>query len=498
MKKIKIILIALWVSATATAQVTKPVIVFEDTSSSYIVPGMFTEVDGQIEMITIVRGFGLGYVVMDTSFKVLQEYIKPNYEWALMLDAHKLPDDGYWISGYKYSILPSGARSYNVTSLKLDVLGNLVWQSTLGDTSVMNFGGRSVIDKEGNIVVSGSNLSFKDGLTSISLTRFDSVGDVVAHDLYNRENLGTVESGDLRGMDVELLSNGNLAVLASINTASNLLLLFLIDQRGDTISTRKFGGMKDRAVNLASISNSHFYVLSRDNDPTNSRNVASQVWKFKNTGELIWENSYAYNDDKGVDQTVVPHKLRPTSDGGCVIIGTAFKEINPQDFSSSIHIAKFSPEGDMQWEWVIEDSAEVIPEDILQLEDGSYIANAVFEKYSPQGAFLARYNYYVRLSPDGTHVPTTTSVQEEAISLTVQVIPNPFTNLLEASFTLDQPGTYTARLYDLQGRVVQETTQQAVAGAQTVSMSTANLATGQYVLRIQAGDAMWSGKVVKR
>ncbi|MEM6263488.1 MAG: T9SS type A sorting domain-containing protein [Bacteroidota bacterium] len=493
MKYLQIVIILLLMSTAAFAQVTKPVILFEDTSSSYITAGFFTEVDGQIEMVTQVRGFGIGYVVMDTTFEVLQEYIKPNYASMGLEDAFKLNDGGYLVTGTKTTLLQR-SRSYNVSALRINASGDLVFQSILGDTTIRNFGGKSVIDQFGRVVVSGSSYKWGSGYTSISLTRFDSTGNLAAYDTYHYNNLNGVTSPSLHGMDIKELSDGNFVILASTNRMDDGLLVLFTTQQGDTLGTHLFGGKEDHAVNLATTSDGHFYVLSKDDDPNDYKKVASQVWKFTNMGELVWEKSYTYLDDQGINQNVVPLKLRTTSDGGCIVIGGA-KGIAPTETLSSIHVAKFSSEGDMQWEIAITDSANQYPKDVLQLQDGSYILNAVYEKVIPQG--LDIYNYYARLSPDGTHVATT-SVQDEVGSLTVQVSPNPFTNQVEASFTLDQPGTYTARLYDLQGRVVQETAQQAAAGAQTVRMNTSNLAAGQYVLRIQARDSMWSGKVVKR
>ena len=108
---------------------------------------------------------------------------------------------------------------------------------------------------------------------------------------------------------------------------------------------------------------------------------------------------------------------------------------------------------------------------------------------------LARYGaslIYYRLRQvdlDGTAVysPVRTLAPDALWSLSAY--PNPFSTTLTATLTTPEAGPATLVLYDLMGRVVLRQQVAATAGSQLIDLQPiADIATGQYVLRVQQGS----------
>lgn len=78
----------------------------------------------------------------------------------------------------------------------------------------------------------------------------------------------------------------------------------------------------------------------------------------------------------------------------------------------------------------------------------------------------------------------------------VQVYPNPVNDLLTINFTLPQSQTLVAAIYDVTGKLVQQTTFQSVVGNNQLSLPTASLNNGLYTLRITGTGVLANAKIV--
>ena len=69
----------------------------------------------------------------------------------------------------------------------------------------------------------------------------------------------------------------------------------------------------------------------------------------------------------------------------------------------------------------------------------------------------------------------------------ISVFPNPFTSSTNIRFTSSESAKLTLKLYDAQGRLLQEQMLQAVAGDNVVTMNTA-VSKGAYLLKLEGGQ----------
>jgi len=75
--------------------------------------------------------------------------------------------------------------------------------------------------------------------------------------------------------------------------------------------------------------------------------------------------------------------------------------------------------------------------------------------------------------------------------------PNPFTNFTTLSYTLDKPSNTTISIYNHHGQLIEKIEQEQLKGEQRVQWNAEGLPSGMYYFRIQAGDQVGGGKMVK-
>ena len=82
---------------------------------------------------------------------------------------------------------------------------------------------------------------------------------------------------------------------------------------------------------------------------------------------------------------------------------------------------------------------------------------------------------------------STTSINELPAISEINVFPNPAKDIANISLQLSDAALVNVQVYDATGRMVTATQQQLNAGMQTIAVSTANLATGAYYVKVISG-----------
>jgi hypothetical protein len=82
----------------------------------------------------------------------------------------------------------------------------------------------------------------------------------------------------------------------------------------------------------------------------------------------------------------------------------------------------------------------------------------------------------------------------------IKMFPNPASEqvLVEFNLPVTETGFYTAKLYDIEGRLVKEIVRnQLKEGIARISFNTSHLNNGVYILKLEDGDkAIWQDKLV--
>ncbi len=94
-------------------------------------------------------------------------------------------------------------------------------------------------------------------------------------------------------------------------------------------------------------------------------------------------------------------------------------------------------------------------------------------------------------------VDLATDVKKPVLGNDLSVFPNPFGNELNISLSLNEGRNVSVELVDIAGRVVSSSNAGLLsAGSQSLSLNTAGVAPGIYLVRVKAGDQTFTRKVV--
>jgi len=91
----------------------------------------------------------------------------------------------------------------------------------------------------------------------------------------------------------------------------------------------------------------------------------------------------------------------------------------------------------------------------------------------------------------------TVELYSELNTIKVDLSPNPFHTNTTLTYTLDKPGNVQFTVYNLQSQVVFMMQEKQEKGEQHVQWNAEGLPAGMYYLRIQAGERLGSGEIIK-
>jgi len=89
------------------------------------------------------------------------------------------------------------------------------------------------------------------------------------------------------------------------------------------------------------------------------------------------------------------------------------------------------------------------------------------------------------------------SIQDRYMIEDCRVSPNPFTTSTTIFYTLSEPSPVTIRIFNSQGHFIEKLEQKQPKGEQQIQWNAEGLPAGMYYFRIQAGDKVGGGKMVK-
>jgi hypothetical protein len=92
----------------------------------------------------------------------------------------------------------------------------------------------------------------------------------------------------------------------------------------------------------------------------------------------------------------------------------------------------------------------------------------------------------------------TVAVTPNATTKSIRIFPNPVRETLFVQVTSTKTEKLTLQVIDLQGKLLQQQTQQVTAGTTSLSFNTAALAKGNYVLVVKGSAAIQQKQFVKQ
>ena len=443
-------------------------------------------------------------------------------------------DGGYIVAGFTYG------ASQDIYLIKTDAVGDTLWTNCIrGDGSddakcVQELPG-------GGYVVVGNTQAPGIFGCDIYLVETDAVGDTVWTRRYgDSEGMGT---GTNNGNCVERTSDGGYIVAGWSQFQGPYnedLWLIKTDADGDSLWSRFFGGSAfDMAYTVEQTSDDGYIAVGYTRS-SGAGNEDVYLVRTDALGSLEWEKTYGgTGSDYG-------RCVRQTSDGGYIITGytTSFGA-----GGFDIYLIRTDALGNALWTRTYGGGNDDISYSLQVTADEGYIISAKTTSFGAGGndAYLIRTDaagdtlwtrtyggtgtdkgYYVQVTPDGDYIMTgeTTSygggdydvllvkvgdegtgVDDDQPILTrpcalSQNYPNPFNPSTVISYDLLRASDVGMNIYDLSGRRVKT----LVSGIQGAGVHKViwdgrsdegdDVASGVYVVRLEAGGASATDKVV--
>ena len=361
----------------------------------------------------------------------------PNIQWQSVIggsnderftNLQQTADGGYILAGQSISNI-SGNKienclgSYDYWVLKLDEIGNIIWQNTIGGEGSDYLWSIDQTSDGGYIIGGNSDSKISGDKTENSgddfdywVLKLDGVGNIQWQNTIGGaglDNLLNVQQTADGGYILGGYSDSN---ISGDKTEDNMggydYWIVKLDSAGNIQWQNTIGGNDaDNLYNLAMTTDGGYLLagkssssISGDKNENNLGDFDYWVVKLDAGGNIQWQNTIGGN---ALD---TPYSLQQTSDGGCIIGGYSRSGISGNKTEDALGnydywVVKLDATGAIQWQNTIGGNSGEGIQSLQQTTDGGYILGGSSESdisLDKTENNLGVYDYWViKLYADG-------------------------------------------------------------------------------------------------
>jgi len=432
--------------------------------------------DGGFVIAGYTTSFGAGQrdaflVKLDSLGNILWQ---KTYGTTLLEQAYSVKetyDGGLIISAFIY------AATANLFLIKTNQNGDTLWTKNIG-LSGNDFGTNiQLADDGGFLIVGYTDSNISNGDRDVWLLKLDSIGTV----LWQRTYGGTDAD---EGFKLLKLSNDNLLISGysqSFSGGDRDGWIVKTDSSGNFIWSKGFGsGSYDEFTAAAEDENRNLYLIG-----TTETSGDRDLWivKTDSGGNHLFTESY------GGSHWEWGHDIKKTNDGNFIVTG--FNQSNSSGLRQ-LWILKIDQQGDTLWTKLIRSTNGSEGYSVIQTQDNRYAVTGVASS-SGTGSDV----WVIRLKPEGTsgiedeifELPTTFSLKQN--------YPNPFNPGTVISYQLPVSGRVTLTVFDVLGNEVAVLVNELkTTGTYTIEFNVNGLASGVYVYQLRTHSFVETKKMI--
>ncbi len=353
----------------------------QTTDGGYIISGSTNSNDGD------VSGYHVGVPYLYGDVWILKIDSLGNIQWQKCFggsnndaatEIHQTFDGGFIVIGYTESNDGNVVGQHQVTVsdmwvLKLDALGNLIWQKCFGGTDT-DYGTSIKQTTEGGYILCGGTFSTNGdvkgnhGYNDGWLVKIDSAGLILWQKCFGGsggESINSIEQTKDKGYVICGYTGGsNDGDLTGITTYGNDdYWIVKTDSIGNILWQKVFGGsVDDEAFSIQQTSEGGYVIIGyAKSDSSTYGNVNNNhglydywVLKTDSVGNLLWQKCFGGSKyDNG-------YFIQQTSDNGFIMCGISYSS----DGDLSIH---YGSNQDQDF-WVVKLMPDILPLSILSFK----------------------------------------------------------------------------------------------------------------------------------
>lgn len=392
--------------------------------------------------------------------------------------AKETRDGGLIVAGYAYDQF--GAESANFYLMKLDALGNFLWDNDYDFNNAGDAGTDACQTLNGGYIIVGTSIYY-----STSQGMYDWGANIVRTNSYGAEqnHILVDKPGDQHlNRVVPTADSGAIAV----GIAAGMYIV-KIDKYGDTTWTKEYGGVGE-GWSILQLADGGYVAFG---DRTFSAPEMKDFWliRLNSAGDILWTRRYRNAESDlgyGLDQT---------RDGGFIMAG----ELHPgADVDrTDLYIIRTNSNGDTLWTKTIGGERNEHAYCVKQASDGGYIIAGTTDFYGNDPDF-----YIVKLAADNA-----TGVTDDRESLPLSFTlganyPNPFNPLTTIEYSVPSRAHVSIEVFDVLGRKVRTLVDEPrSAGSHRVVWNGCDnagqpVSTGLYLYRLKADDLVQTRKMM--
>jgi len=439
-------------------------------------------------------------------------------------EVYQTADHGFIVFGTTRSVSNDTTDAWLV---RTDALGDTLWTRSYGG-NLWDSGVAFVPGSDGGYLLVLATNSFT-GNYDIHLIRIDEQGNTQWTKTYGGPQTDYAHS-------VTSTDDGGYMIIAhtqSYGMGSLDHYLLKVDQQGDSLWTRTYGGTGSDWGGSVQQTADGGYILAGDTHSFDDPDGDIWVIRTDDVGDTLWTRTFG---GSGSDRA---YSVIQTDDGGYIVAGQthALSADHVNGFAM-----KLDPDGNQDWMTILGGERENFIDHVIRAADGDYVAvggmtaegrddyDAYFVRLDKDGTVLAErlfggpghdiasciratsddgfvivgstqsfnpgmdYDFYlIKTDADGmvTAVGETAGGPCPHSILLHQNYPNPFHPTTMISYTLTRPMAVSLVITDALGRDVRRAVgdKQLAIGMHSVGFDASGLPSGVYFYRLEAHDA---------
>ncbi len=402
-------------------------------------------------------------------------------------------DGGFLVAGWTKSYGPGTPTYANIYLIKTNISGDTLWTKRYGGAEE-DCGYSLQTTTDGGFIIAGSTKSTGAGEEDMYCIKTDSAGDTAWTGAYG--GAATDKAQAIAGATTGgyLLAGNTFSFGPGTSDSSNGYLV-RIDDNGDTLWTRFFGGIgNDGFHGVCAVPGGGFVAVGWSSGSGVS--VDMFLVRVNDNGDSLWTKligGAGHDDGFGVE---------PTSDGGFVIGG--FTDSYGAG-GADIYLVKIDSTGEVQWTKTFGGEEWDLGQSIETTADGRFIIGGFTYSFGT-GTPTHCNAYLIKTDGDGnvgvSDQPPTAGTSGSKDQIKIQTRPNPFKQNTEIQYHLLNRGNVTLTVYNICGHLVKRLVNQfQEAGVHTSKWDgkdqyNRSVASGVYHIRLQAGRRYVAKKVI--